>query len=198
MDDSETSRSQWLDKLRSLRGQAFDRERMELRAPAGFASPPMLDRTERETVEEIRRVRPLPAAKVLLIDDDAAVLEVTTSMLERAGMKVLSASDGRSAAATFRMSSADIDLVMLDINMPGLDGAATCEKLRSLRPDVPVLFCSGGRQTGGATRIAGLRAAGFLQKPFTFDTLNAKVAEALRNSSLTPLPLETEGTEPSR
>ena len=75
-----------------------------------------------------------------------------------------------------------VDLVILDINMPGMDGAATCAELRSIRPEIPVLFCSGRGHREGAARIAGLRAAGFLQKPFTFDTLAAKVAEVLGDS----------------
>ncbi len=128
-------------------------------------------------------VRPPQASTVLLIDDDEAVLEVTTLMLERAGLKVLSAGDGRNASAMFRRASADIDLVMLDINMPGMDGTATCEEIRSIRPDIPVLFCSGRSHREGAARIAGQRGAGFLQKPFTFDTLIAKIAEVLRDAS---------------
>ena len=100
-------------------------------------------------------------------------------MLERVGASVVTATDGVTAGELFRGRAADIDLVILDINMPGMDGAATCEEIRSIRPDVPVLFCSGRGHAEGAARIADQGAAGFLQKPFTFDTLREKIAEVL-------------------
>jgi CheY-like chemotaxis protein len=85
-----------------------------------------------------------PATKrsILWADDDAAVLDVGSQLLERAGYRVLSAQDGTEALRLF--SSEAIDAVVLDYEMPRLNGSAVASRIREISRDVPMFLVSGG------------------------------------------------------
>ncbi len=90
-------------------------------------------------------------------------------MLARHGFRVLTASSGRYALELFSRERDEIDLVITDIVMPGIDGPALAGELQRLRPGLPVLFISGYPDRAGAT------AAPFLSKPFSSAALLGKV-----------------------
>lgn len=77
---------------------------------------------------------------LLCVDDRAATLEVRKMLLEREGYDVLTAADGPSGLELF--ASREVDLVLLDYNMPEENGAVVARKMRALKPEVPVIMLS--------------------------------------------------------
>jgi CheY-like chemotaxis protein len=130
---------------------------------------------------------PAPAAaslgRVLLVDDEAFVLEVGAEFLKRAGYEVETASGGREALALLEERGDAIDAVVLDLVMPELDGEETLRALRRLRPAVPVLLTSGYDEERTAERFDDADIAGFLRKPYEPEELIAKVGAAIAHAT---------------
>jgi two-component system cell cycle sensor histidine kinase/response regulator CckA len=120
---------------------------------------------------------PPSGGTILLVDDDQAVLDVTSSMLDRLGFTVLTASDGQEGLEIFREMGLEIDCVILDLTMPRLSGEEVFRKMRSIRSDVRVVLSSGYTEQDVTQRFAGKGLTGFIQKPYTF----AKLQEILRH-----------------
>jgi CheY-like chemotaxis protein len=108
---------------------------------------------------------------ILVVDDDAAVRKLCRRILEQFGHQVLTAEGGAQALAIFQKQAGEITGVLLDLEMPGMDGIATLAELRRIRPNVRVLLASGYYRED-LQRIHGDKGfAGFLQKPFCPQTL---------------------------
>lgn len=124
-------------------------------------------------------------ASVLVVDDDAHIREVARFALARAGHAVELATDG--AAAHTRLERGGVDLVVLDVLMPELDGLALCRRIRA-SSRLPIVFLSS--RTEEADRVLGLDlgADDYLSKPFSPRELVARVAAVLRRSASEPLP----------
>ncbi len=118
--------------------------------------------------------------KILIADDDPHILEVVTFALEKASMTTCAASDGKQAIETFR--GAHPDLIVLDVNMPEMDGLDVCKEIRKAS-DVPILFLSSRDEE--IDRILGLEIGGddYLTKPFSPRELVARVKAILKRSS---------------
>ena len=108
---------------------------------------------------------------VLLADDEESLRALGARMLEMLGFTVLTASDGREALGIYQKRWKEIDLVLLDLTMPHMDGAQTFGELRRINPDVQVILVSGYSQEDVAARFAGKRLAGVLQKPYPLSNL---------------------------
>ncbi|WBL36438.1 PAS domain S-box protein [Tepidiforma flava] len=115
---------------------------------------------------------------ILVVDDDETVRTVTRRMLEQAGYTVLLAADGSEALRCYR-ERPGIDLVLLDMTMPHMDGEETFRELRRIDPRVRVLLTSGYNEQDATDRFAGKGLAGFIQKPYRPLDLLEKVREAL-------------------
>ncbi|MEX1024981.1 MAG: ATP-binding protein [Planctomycetota bacterium] len=114
---------------------------------------------------------------VLVIDDNADVRDSTAAMLRRFGYDVLVADGGERGLEEARRGGDAIGCALVDLSMPGMDGHATTDALRQLRPDLPVILMSGFAADAEATRHAGNTFT--LQKPFTPDALRDRVERAL-------------------
>src|SRR3954464_8743040 len=127
-------------------------------------------------------------ATILVVDDDAPIREVVQYTLERGGHAVVAAKNG--VEALDRASDGAIDLVLLDILMPELDGPAVCRRLRAQR-SVPIIFLSSRGEE--VDRVLGLEMGGddYVTKPFSPRELAARVSAVLRRTSA-PAP-ETPG-----
>lgn len=108
---------------------------------------------------------------VLVVDDDHLVRSMVQLGLERSGCEVWPARSGNEAIALYRRWGKQIDLVLLDVCMPGLDGLQTLDALRQLNPDVLACFVTGdtGHYTPDDLRQHG--AACVIAKPFKFEQL---------------------------
>ncbi|HAM32359.1 MAG TPA: hybrid sensor histidine kinase/response regulator, partial [Deltaproteobacteria bacterium] len=112
---------------------------------------------------------------ILLVDDEESLIALGGRMLEHLGFDVLTASDGREAVDLYRKRAGEIDLVLLDLTMPHMDGGEAFGELRRINPDVRVILSSGYSRDDVAGRFAGKNLAGVLQKPYTL----AKLTESL-------------------
>jgi len=113
---------------------------------------------------------------VLVVDDEPAVLSTAIMMLSRLGFETLTASDGQDGIDVFRQHQHEIVAVLLDMTMPGLDGAACFRELRRIDADVAIVLMSGYSEREVTRGFAGQGLAGFIQKPF----LPAALAEVMR------------------
>ena len=120
---------------------------------------------------------------VLVVDDEPAVLLLVARTLEQAGFHVLQARDGREALTAMDRQEPP-DLVLTDLMMPDLDGAALARRLKENWPDLPVIFMSGFSAEELQRRGALDYQGDLVQKPFTTDELMAAIGTALGHSSL--------------
>ncbi len=107
---------------------------------------------------------------VLIVDDEVAIVETARETLECNGYRVLTAANGEDAIASFKQRLHRIDLVLLDMMMPGLDGNATKCALRAFAPGCRILATSGLRRPGGdGEKLVDIN--GFLAKPYSDEQL---------------------------
>jgi CheY-like chemotaxis protein len=116
---------------------------------------------------------------LMLVEDEEIVAVVSDQMLTRLGHKVFVARNGPDALALFQEHREKIDLVILDMIMPGMSGAETFEKLKAIDPGVNVLLSSGYTLNGQAEEMLKHGCRGFIQKPFTIEQLSQKIREVL-------------------
>ena len=116
---------------------------------------------------------------ILLVDDEQMVLEVSKNLLEYMGYRVYPAGSGQEAIAIYTEKRSEIDLVILDMIMPGLSGGETFDRLREIDPEIRVLLYSGYSIEGKVQQIMDRGCNGFIQKPFQLKNLSQKVREIL-------------------
>ncbi|HBF34827.1 TPA: hypothetical protein DDW35_09725 [Candidatus Sumerlaeota bacterium] len=121
------------------------------------------------------------APVVLVVDDDEGVRAVGKRILERAGFRVLTASDGQEALNVFEQHAPEVAVVLLDYAMPGMDGEQTLRNLRNIRSDVRVILSSGYSKQQIFERFADQEADGFIQKPYPVTRLIDEIKKALEN-----------------
>jgi len=116
---------------------------------------------------------------ILLVDDEGMILEVWQGMLETLGYRVLIADSGQAALDLYENQKEEIDLVILDMIMPGMGGGETFDRMKTLGGDVPILLSSGYSINGQAKDILDRGCSGFIQKPFFLKILSRKLHEVL-------------------
>ena len=134
---------------------------------------------------------------ILIADDDPHIRDVLSFALEKAGMQLTLAEDGRQALDSFRSQTVRqqaADLIVLDINMPELDGLEVCREIRKFS-DVPILFLSS--RDDEIDRILGLEIGGddYVTKPFSPRELVARINVILKRTQATARVLEPVATE---
>lgn len=119
------------------------------------------------------------AATVLIIDDDEGIRELLRLFLLKKGYDVLQAEDGFQALELLEQTKPD--LILLDVEMPGMNGLEVCEKIR-LKTTLPILFVSYRKEL--VYKIQGLEAGGddYITKPFDFNELEARIRAILRRN----------------
>lgn len=129
---------------------------------------------------------PLPKATenglALAADDEAALLGLADELLGRLGYRVIKAADGLEAMNAFREHVDDLELALLDVSMPGMDGTEVCQAIKRERPDLCVLLTSGYRDQLEELHGGSHGANGFIHKPFRIGEFDAAVHTALENA----------------
>ena len=130
---------------------------------------------------------------VLLVDDEDFILKVGSQILQELGYTVLTAGSGREALEIYTANRDKIDVVILDMIMPGMGGGETYDSIKALKLDVKVLLSSGYSIMGEASAILNRGCQGFIQKPFTVKSFSEKLREILNgenNSMYQSLPAQ--------
>ena len=116
---------------------------------------------------------------LLVIDDETIILDVTKELLQTLGYQVITAQNGHEAIEIYKPNSDRIDLILLDMIMPGMSGGETFEALKSLNPDVKVILASGYTQNKYVTDILDKGCRHFVQKPYHLSDISMKIREVL-------------------
>ncbi len=116
---------------------------------------------------------------VLLVDDEESVRAVSGKLLQRLGLEVVTAADGKEAIAAYRERQADIDVILLDLTMPRMNGEEAYRELRKIDPAVRVVLASGYSESDVSARFAGKGLAGCLQKPYSLAKLRGLLSGLL-------------------
>lgn len=141
--------------------------------------PASLEKVEKIATKTAVPLPPAAANCVLIIDDEEPVRQAITDILDLSNIKALTAPDGQTGLEIYRQFMGEIQLVILDLSMPGLSGEETFHLLRRLNPQVSVLLSSGFSQAEVTQSFLGQGLAGFIQKPYNAMDLLEKVSELL-------------------
>jgi PAS domain S-box-containing protein len=149
--------------------------RVESEPGRGSTFEALLPATSRAPRTEAAKSREASAwageGTLLVIDDEEVVREVARDLLEQQGFTVLTAADGQEGVAVFRAHADEIRAVLLDLTMPRMGGEEAFDRLRQIRPDLPVILASGYSHEDAASRFAGKELGGVIQKPYRFRDL---------------------------
>jgi len=117
--------------------------------------------------------------KILLVDDEETIISMEKLMLERLGYHVTSRTSSIEALEAFRAAPDKFDLVITDMAMPNMPGNKLSAELIKIRPDIPVLLCTGFSETMSEEKAASIGIKGFLWKPIVMKDLSQKIREVL-------------------
>jgi two-component system cell cycle sensor histidine kinase/response regulator CckA len=116
---------------------------------------------------------------VLLVDDEQVILEVGQDLLEAIGYRVLIARDGNEAIEVYKKNRDEIEIVVLDMVMPGMGGGEAYDRIKGINPDIKILLSSGFSIDGEATEILERGCDGFIQKPFNIKEFSQAIRKVL-------------------
>ncbi len=116
---------------------------------------------------------------ILLVDDEEMIIDVGNAMLQALGYSVTCAQGGEEAIQLIREVGNEIDLVILDLIMPKIDGGRTFDQIHEIYPLMPVIISSGYAIDGQAAEIIARGGNGFLQKPFNLSELSQKIRSVI-------------------
>jgi CheY-like chemotaxis protein len=113
---------------------------------------------------------------VLVVEDEVAIRSLLQHSLEELGYTVLTAENGEQGLDLFDRSAHNLELVLLDLSMPVMDGGETAAAMQSRNPEVPILIMSGTSDHASLRRLGDVRISGFVPKPFSPEQLAQAVA----------------------
>jgi two-component system cell cycle sensor histidine kinase/response regulator CckA len=116
---------------------------------------------------------------ILLIDDEKMILDVGRELLEELGYTVLPVMGGQQAIDVFEKNQDKVDLIIMDMIMPGMSGGETFDRLKEIKQEAKILLSSGYSIDGQATKILRRGCDGFIQKPFNMNQLAEKIQRIL-------------------
>lgn len=119
---------------------------------------------------------------ILVAEDEPAMRELVSDILDSGGYKVIAVEDGEAAVRTYSEMKDDIDLVILDMNMPKMNGAETFRKLRTVNREILVLLSSGFSHDVEDRELLREGLSGFLQKPYQVGEYLEKVGAVLQRT----------------
>jgi signal transduction histidine kinase/ActR/RegA family two-component response regulator len=137
--------------------------------------------TKTEVVEKTKAADPLPQGteSIMLVDDEPVIAEVYSQMLEQLGYKLDARTDPRDALAAFRSDPKAYDLVITDMTMPRMTGDKLAAELLRIRPDIPVILCTGFSEQITEQKALDMGIRDFIMKPIVTSNIAQKIRKAL-------------------
>ena len=139
--------------------------------PTAEVKPKFIEVAETDSASDKRTI--------LVIDDEERVLGTIQSLIEKLGHNVIGANTAKEAIELTKSYDKTIDLALLDIKLPDMEGGDLYPIIKQARPQMKVIICSGYSLDLGVKEILKAGAQGFLQKPFSFKAITAKLKEVL-------------------
>jgi CheY-like chemotaxis protein len=139
--------------------------------------PRIQDETKSETVS-LESV-PTGRERILVVDDEEPQLQSVTRMLEKLGYNVVGTSDSLEALNVFQADSGAFDLVITDQTMPKMTGEKLAKSILGIRPDIPIILCTGFSEVIDADEAKALGIQEFVMKPFTVKEMAEKIRKVL-------------------
>ncbi|HQZ97433.1 MAG TPA: PAS domain S-box protein [Pyrinomonadaceae bacterium] len=132
------------------------------------------------TAEEVKNSLPAGNGElILVVDDEENIREVTIATLKKFGYEALAAVDGTDALAVYSQRRNDISLVLTDMAMPYMDGAALIRALKKIKPDIQIVAMSGLLSEGQTSELLDLKVDAIISKPFTAEKLLGTLTSVL-------------------
>jgi PAS domain S-box-containing protein len=135
----------------------------------------------RQVMSETEELKALPTGNetILCVDDEQPLIELGKSMLKKLGYRVETRILPLEAIEVFKAAPDKFDLVISDMTMPAMTGVSLAKKLMEIRPEIPVVICTGYSEQIDESRAKELGIKGFLMKPFTIRELSKTVRQVL-------------------
>jgi len=136
---------------------------------------------ERQMESETAELKALPTGNehILFIDDEETLIDLGKSMLKKLGYRVETRTRPDEALEIFGAAPHKFDLIISDMTMPGMTGDSLASELMKIRPDIPIIICTGYSEKIDEQRAKGLGIKGLMMKPFTIRSLSKTVRDAL-------------------
>jgi CheY-like chemotaxis protein len=148
--------------------------------PASDATLLNMSPQEKPLPPENRILTDKPLSGVaLVVDDEKNVLRTCKKMIELCGFTVITARDGFEAVSCFREHAEEIDIVLLDLTMPNMDGITAMNEIYSIRPDVKLILSSGFNKDELSNRITGQAPSCFIRKPYSLNVLETELRRVM-------------------
>lgn len=119
------------------------------------------------------------SSRLLILEDEAPLLQLLTTMLETKGWSCVTARDGAEAIRAMDDASEPMDAALLDLNAGCTSGFSVAARLRNVRPDMPVVVMTGFADAGMRSRISNLQHFALIEKPFTLASIEQALAAAV-------------------
>jgi CheY-like chemotaxis protein len=132
-----------------------------------------------EPENQLNQKIPGGSERILLVDDEKALAEMGTQMLERLGYDVVGIANAKKALETFRQEPGRFHLVISDLTMPHMTGIQLAEEIKNIKPDMPIILCSGFRAALNAEQIKVFGISDFITKPVNKSELALVVRRVL-------------------
>jgi CheY-like chemotaxis protein len=144
----------------------------------------LLPSVETKSISPVRTAikAPLTHKTILVIEDEERVLLTIQSLIEQLGHKVIGVRSGQSALDIVTTYEGEIDIALLDIKLPDMEGGMLYPLIHKARPYMKVIVCSGYSLGRRVREILDAGANGFIQKPFTLKAIESKISEVLSMS----------------
>ncbi|MCP3871985.1 MAG: response regulator, partial [Desulfobacteraceae bacterium] len=137
---------------------------------------PVIDELPEPKIEETKNIRH-GTENILFVDDEESIANMTEKILERLGYKIEKRLNPVKALELFKAKSDFFDLIITDMTMPQMTGVNLAEKLKEIRPDIPVIICTGHSAVIDEEKAIQLGIDGFVMKPVS----KSKIAKAIRD-----------------
>jgi CheY-like chemotaxis protein len=121
---------------------------------------------------------------ILIVDDEPDVLDVSKEILESLGYSLYAVKNGEEAITIYKQKKDEIDLIVLDMIMPGLSGSETFDGIRGVNPSAKIILSSGYSLSSQAQQIMDKGCHGFIQKPFNMADISLKIREVLEEQAV--------------
>jgi signal transduction histidine kinase/ActR/RegA family two-component response regulator len=140
---------------------------------------PVLDTPDEAKPISVSEERLIGNERILLVDDEEVIVSLVKQMLERAGYAVTSRLRSIEALEAFKANPDSFDLVISDMAMPSLTGDKLAEKILSIRPNIPIIICTGFSESMDEEKAKLLGIKGFIMKPIIYSELAKLVRKVL-------------------